>query len=45
MSAYTLNLEQKTGGHLKVIFEPYMVKWAVFGQSQQKKMCPPAISS
>ena len=38
---------QKTGGHLKVIFEPYMVKmgcfWSFFAQSQQKKRCLPAI--
>ena len=37
-----LRTSQKPGGHLKVIFEPYMVKmgcfWSFFAQSQKKEV-------
>ena len=46
---FKLRTSQNTRGYLKVIFEPYMVKmgcsFVTFAQSQQKKRCPPAISS
>ena len=46
---FKLKASQKVGGHLKVIFMPYMVKMGCFlwffAQSQQKIRCPAGISS